>query len=120
MLTLSLNLKSGNFTSFGRLRQRILLKCVLHVQHDYFSSCNQSDHCFLAFSSPLLTSLLNRELLSSLLSKDCLKVAITATADKTSLKNKHLRNGDFFAIVAIFSHSLLLIKYATGGPVGAP
>ena len=55
------NLKFGNFTlSFGRLRQRILLKCVLHVQHDYFSPLNQSDHCFLASSRPLplLSSLL--------------------------------------------------------------
>ena len=33
---------------FGKLRQRILLKCVTHVQHDYFSSFNQSDHCFIA------------------------------------------------------------------------
>ena len=48
------NLKLGNFTlSFGRLRQRIVLKCVPHVQHDYFSSFNQSDHCFLASSLPL-------------------------------------------------------------------
>ena len=31
----------------ARIRQRILLKCVSHVQHDYFSSFNQSDHCFL-------------------------------------------------------------------------
>ena len=46
-----LNLKSGNFKlSFGRLCQRIGLKCVPHVQHDYFSSFNQSDHCFLASS----------------------------------------------------------------------
>ena len=45
------NLKFGNFTlSFGRLRQRIALKCVPHVQHDYFYSFNQSDHCFLASS----------------------------------------------------------------------
>ena len=48
------NLKFGNFTlSFVRLRQRILLKCVPHVQHDYFSSFNQSDRCFLASSLPL-------------------------------------------------------------------
>jgi len=26
---------------------------VLHVQHDYFSSFNQSDHCFVASSLPL-------------------------------------------------------------------
>ena len=44
--------------SFGRLRQRILLKCMSHVQHDYFSSFNQSDHCFLALSLPLPSSLL--------------------------------------------------------------
>ena len=53
------NLKFGNFTlSFGRLRQRIELKCVLHVQHGYFSSFNQSEHCFLASSLPLPSSLL--------------------------------------------------------------
>ena len=39
----------GNFTlSFGRLRQIITLKCVPHMQHDYFSSFNQSDHFYLA------------------------------------------------------------------------
>ena len=36
----------------------MLLKCVPHVQHDYFSSFNQSDHCFLVLSLPLLSSLL--------------------------------------------------------------
>ena len=36
------NLKYENFTSsFGRLRQNIGPKSVLHVQHDYFSSFNQ-------------------------------------------------------------------------------
>ena len=44
--------------SFGRLRQRIVLKCVPHVQHDYFSSFNQSDHCFSALSLPLPSSFL--------------------------------------------------------------
>ena len=46
--------------SFGRLRQRILLKCVPHVQHDYSSSFNQlqSDQCFLASPLPLPSSLL--------------------------------------------------------------
>ena len=39
------SLKFGNFTSFGGRHQRILLKCVLHVRHDYFSSFIQSDHC---------------------------------------------------------------------------
>ena len=43
----------GNFTlSFGKLRQNIVLTCVPHVQHDYFFSFNQSDHCFLASSLP--------------------------------------------------------------------
>ena len=40
-----------NYTSsFGRLRQKIALKSVPHVQHDYFSSFNQSYHWFVAFS----------------------------------------------------------------------
>ena len=44
-----LNLKFGNFTLlFGRLRQRMPIKCVPHVWHDYFTSFNQSHHCFLA------------------------------------------------------------------------
>ena len=38
--------------SFGRQYQKIELKCVPHVQHDYFSSFNQSEHYFLASSSP--------------------------------------------------------------------
>ena len=39
-----LNLKFENFAlSFARLRQRIVLKCMSHVQLDYFSSFNQSD-----------------------------------------------------------------------------
>ena len=43
--------RDGIFTlSFGRLRQRIVLKFVPHVQHDYFPSFNQSDHCFLVSS----------------------------------------------------------------------
>ena len=37
----------GNFTSlFGRLRQRNQCTCTPHVQHDYFSSFNQSYHYF--------------------------------------------------------------------------
>ena len=35
-----------------------VLKCVPHVQHDYFSSFNQSDHCFLASLLLLPSSLL--------------------------------------------------------------
>jgi len=43
------NLKYENFTSsFGRLRQNIAPNIVPHVQHDYFSSFNQSNHWFVA------------------------------------------------------------------------
>ena len=53
-------IKFGNLTlSFGRLRQRIELKCVPRVQHDYFSAFNHSDHCFLASSLLLPSSLLH-------------------------------------------------------------
>ena len=39
------NLKYENFTSLlGRLRQNNEPKSVLHVQHDYFSSFNQSNY----------------------------------------------------------------------------
>ena len=42
-----------NFTSsFGRLRQNIATKSVPHVQHDYFSSLNQSNHWFVALTLP--------------------------------------------------------------------
>ena len=43
-----------------------------------------------------------------------------ATAVKTTLKNKHLRKGDYFAIVAFYSRSVLLTNYAKTGPVVAP
>ena len=36
-------------------------------------------------------------------------------ADKTSLRNNHFGNGDYFAIIAFCSHSMLLTNYATGG-----
>ena len=39
---------------------------------------------------------------------------------KTSHKNKHLRNGDHFAVIAFCSHSILLTNYAKHGLVGAP
>ena len=39
------NFKYENFTSsFSRLRQNIAPNIVPHVQHDYFSSFNQSNH----------------------------------------------------------------------------
>ena len=46
------NLKYENFTlSFGRLRQKFVLKRVPQMmQHDYFSAFNQSNHRFVALS----------------------------------------------------------------------
>ena len=41
---------------FGRLGHRILLKCVPHVQHAYFSSFNQSDHRLMVLKFPVSTS----------------------------------------------------------------
>ena len=45
-----------------------LIKCVPHVQHDYFPSFSQSDHCFLASSLQLPSSLLK---LSKVFNKVC-------------------------------------------------
>ena len=42
----------------GRLRHRIVLTCMLHVQNYIFSSYNQSDHCFPVLSLTLPPSLL--------------------------------------------------------------
>ena len=53
-LLLCVHVVVKNFTlKLGRLRQRILLKCVSYVQHDCFSSFNQSHHCFLVQSLPV-------------------------------------------------------------------
>ena len=53
------NLKYENFTSsFGRLRQNIAPESVPHVQHDYFSSFNQSNHWFVALSLMMPSSIL--------------------------------------------------------------
>ena len=69
----------GNFTlSFGRLRQTIVLKCVPHVQHDYFSSSNQSDHCFLALSLSLPSSLLKRPFAKSTMVEETFFIVIGA------------------------------------------
>ena len=43
-----------------------------------------------------------------------------ATQTKASLENKHLRNGDYFVIIASSSHSLLLTEHATNGLIEAP
>ena len=57
------NLKYENFTSsFCRLRQNMAPKSVQHVQHDYFSSFNKSNHRFVALSLTLPSSNLKREL----------------------------------------------------------
>ena len=50
--------------SFGTLRQRILLKYRPHVPQDYFSSFDRPDHCFLALSLPLTSSLLKLPIMS--------------------------------------------------------
>ena len=51
------NLKYENFTSsFSRLRQNIAPKSVPHMQHDYFTSFNQSNHCFVALPLTLPSS----------------------------------------------------------------
>ena len=51
------NVKYENFPlSFSRLRQNIAPKSVPHVQHDYFSSSNQSNHCFVALLLTLPSS----------------------------------------------------------------
>ena len=48
------NFKYENFTSsFSRLRQSIVPKSMPHVQHDYFSSFNQSNRSFVALSLTL-------------------------------------------------------------------
>ena len=44
---------------------------------------------------------------------------MTAMVDKTSHKNKHLRNDDYFAIIAFCSHFILLTNYAKNEPVRA-
>ena len=44
---------------------------------------------------------------------------MTTTADEMSLKNKHLCNSDYFAIIAFRSNSILLTNYAKNGLVGA-
>ena len=45
---------------------------------------------------------------------------MTATVDKTSNKNKYLGNGEYFAIIAFRSHSILLKHSAKNEPVRAP
>ena len=44
ILARSLGILENFMSSFGRLRQNIAPKSVPHVQHDYLSSFNQSNH----------------------------------------------------------------------------
>ena len=88
------NLKFGNFTlSFGRLRQRIVLKCILHVQHDCFSSFNQSDHCFLASSLPLPWSLLKLPSNGNKTDWSPVRFVIDYTSDKQNRKTTKRESG---------------------------
>ena len=50
------NIKINFTSSFGRLRQNTAPKSVPHVQHDYFSSFNQSNHWFVGLSLTLPSS----------------------------------------------------------------
>ena len=71
--------------SFGRLRQRIVIKCV---PHDYFSSLNQSDHCFLVSSLPLPSSLRKLPI------RSCSDTLFKTESDEidTPFKTKHPNN----------------------------
>ena len=62
--------------SFGRIRQRIVLKCA---QHDYFFSFNQSDRCFLTSSLPLSSTLLKLHI----------NLFLQGTSDFLSVRGKH-------------------------------
>ena len=69
------NLKYENFpSSFGRLRQNTAPKSELHVQHDYFSSFNQSNHWFVALSLTLPSSDLKLPVVSQRTTKNCTKM----------------------------------------------
>ena len=53
------SLKHENLAlSFGRLGQEMAPKSLSHVQHDYFSSFNQSNHWFVTLMLPLPSSFL--------------------------------------------------------------
>ena len=68
---------------FGRLRERILLKSVLHVLHDYFSLFNQSDLCFLVSSLPSPSSLLQLSISGDVL----VSAAVVAASSPYLLSN---------------------------------
>ena len=55
--TLNLEISRRHLAKCAEMK-RIVLKCVPHVQHDYFSSFNQLYHCFLALSLPFPSSFL--------------------------------------------------------------
>ena len=62
---------------------------------------------------PLVKTLLKRNSELSHSDNWRVKAAKTLTAEKTSLENKHLRKGAYFAISASCSHSIILTKYAS-------
>ena len=75
------NLKLWNFRfSVWQTMSKNWLKCVPHVQHHYFSSFNQSDHCFLVSSLPLLSFLLKLSIASW-----CCTNKLLINPDKTKL-----------------------------------
>ena len=67
----------------GTLRHKNVLRCVAHVQHDYLSSFNQSDHCFLSLSLLKLPGFLG---------------TVTATVNPALQNNdiKELKHATFF------------------------
>ena len=84
-----LNLKFGNFTLiFGRLRQRIVLKCVRHVQHVNFFSFNQLDHCFLA--SSLLQLPISRAKKLEIIKESLQKGEVSFSDDVLAVVDVHL------------------------------
>ena len=78
---------------FGRLRQRIVLKCVPHIQGDYFSSFNQSNHCFLASSLPLPSSLLKRP--NRVFSRDVTAVMLVSPTNPLGIERYSYANAFF-------------------------
>ena len=94
--------------SFDRLRQRIVLKCVLHVQHDYFSSFNQSDHCFLASSSPLTSSLLKPSVVSS--DKRQLISLRTSSYANNSCFSHHFRFTEYMGCFTILVENRIFVS----------
>ena len=78
-------------SSFGRLRQNIAPKSVPHVQHDCFSSFNQSNHWFVALSLPLPSSFLN-ELTCLFISETNFSILLLSRNSSTKSWKKNFSN----------------------------